>query len=139
MKRLSPNSKPSRRGAFLVVALICLVLATSMVGVLLSLVRTHHRQVASQQAELQAEWLSESALARAAFRLRRDQTYSGETWTIDAAELGGQTSAEVVIEVQKLVNQPDARTVLVKAAYGSGPGQTVRRARESTVVISQEN
>jgi len=139
MKRLSPNSQPSRRGAFLVVALICLVLATSMVGVLLSLVRTHHRQIASQQAELQAGWLAESALARAAFRLRRDRTYPGETWTVDASELGGEASAEVVIEVQQSVDQPDARTVLVKAAYGSGPGQTVRRARQSTIVISQES
>jgi hypothetical protein len=141
MKRLRPPGieRSRRRGTFIIVAVICLVLATSLVGVLLSLVQKHRRQIAFQQAELQAEWLVESAIDRSAFRLQRDHDYQGETWAIEASELAGGPAAEIVVDIKHPTDRPDARTVEVKAVYGSGPGQTVSRARQATVILSQEN
>src|SRR5262245_49285586 len=63
------RSTPGRRGAFLIVALICLVIATLLLGSLLKLATVQHRQMLSEQARLQAEWLAESGLARAAHKL----------------------------------------------------------------------
>lgn len=127
-----------RRGSILIIAVLCLVLATSIVGVLLSLVQKQRRQIAFEQAQVQAEWLAESGIDRAVFRLRGDHAYEGETWMPGSSDLAGEESAEVMIEIQKSTDRPSAYAILVKAVYGSGPGQSVTRTRQTTVEFSQE-
>ena len=55
----------------------------------------------SRKAEqrLQAEWLAESALQRAAARLSAKSDYSGEVWNISATELGGADAGRVEIKI----------------------------------------
>jgi len=136
--QMAKSEWPRRRGSILIIAVVCLVLATSIVSVLLSLVQKHRRQIALEQAHMQGEWLAESGIDRAVFRLRGDRAYLGETWVIGASELAGEMSAEIVIDIQKPTDRPDAFAVLVKAVYGSGPGQSVTRTRETTVEFPQE-
>jgi Tfp pilus assembly protein PilX len=128
-----------RRGAFLVVALICLLLSTVLVGTVLTLVQTQRRQVTQEQSRLQAEWLAESGLERAAAKLQADSTYANETWSIAAGELGGAEPGEVTIRVERLENQPDQRIVHVEAVYPAGSTPAVRRTRQTTIVLFQES
>jgi len=115
------------------------VLATSIVGVLLSLVQKHRRLISVQQAEVQAEWLAESGIDRAVFRLRSDRAYQGEKWVIGATELAGESPAEVVIDIQKQTDRGNGYIVQVKAVYRSDSGPMVRRTRQTTIELPQES
>ncbi len=142
MKQLLTIAKPEasrRRGGFLIVALICLVLSTALVGTVLTLVQSQRRQMAHEQSRLQAEWLAESGLERAASKLRANSAYVRETWSIATGELGGADSGEVTIRVESVENQPHHRIVHVEAVYPAGSTQPVRRTRQATIVLFQES
>ncbi len=87
------DRRPPRQGVALIPALVCLVL----VGMLCALaLRTTHTQRVVGIAEhrrLQAEWLAESGLARAAARLAADPSYKGETWDVPGAAPSAKLTA----------------------------------------------
>ena len=129
----------SRRGAFVVVVMICLLVAGMLLGSLLKMALRQDRQLEREQASVQAEWLADSALARAAARLARDPDYAGETWTIHEGHLCGPEAAVVIIRVQEDKSQRNSRLVIVEATYPAEGPQQARRTRQATVAISQES
>ncbi|MGE5191606.1 MAG: hypothetical protein ACM3U2_03835 [Deltaproteobacteria bacterium] len=144
MKRIhhfSPRAQHagSRRGAFIVVVMVCLLVAGMLVASLLKLALLQDRQLVYEQARLQAAWLAEAGLDRAAGRLAREPAYAGETWDIDADQLGGGDAAAVVIRVQIEETRPQQRTIVVEAHFpAEGPYQA-RLTRETTVILSKES
>lgn len=134
------RSQPNRRrGGFLIVAMICLLLSTVLVGTVLTLVQAQRRQMTQEQICLQTDWLAESGLERAVARLKADAAYTGETWSVTADELGGAEAGEVMIDIRPVENHPDQRIVHVEAIYPAGAKQAVRRTRQTTVVLFQES
>src|SRR4051812_23678064 len=93
----SSRSRPLRCGAVVVVVLICLMLIVLIGGTLLRTGLVQRRQLRMEERKLQAEWLAESGLERAAARLAEDPAYRGETRKILAADLGGPWSGTVII------------------------------------------
>ena len=81
------------------------------------------RRDQARQAEqrLQADWLAESGLERAAARLAAKPDYKGEIWNIAAAELSGPR-ARVEIRVNDVAGREAARRVTVVADYPADPG-----------------
>ncbi len=77
---------------------------------------------------MQAEWLAESALARASARLTADRGYRGETWDVPAGALDGTDAGSVTIAVEAEKGRPGRRRVRVEADY---PRDAARRARYS--------
>ena len=106
-----------RRGTALIMALMCLVLLTMLLGSLLQTAVGQRKQMRFEERRLQAVWLAESAVERAAGRLAADRDYQGETWQITADELGGQFSAAVTISVRTPEDIPDRRLIAVEAHY----------------------
>jgi Tfp pilus assembly protein PilX len=127
-----------RRGTFLIVALICLAVATALIGTILSLVETERRQVLEHQLRLQAEWLAESALDRAVASLRADSAYTGEAWAVESSELGGADPGLVTIRVDSSPDRKHLRVVRAEAVYPVGSMQPIRRTRQTTIAISEE-
>jgi hypothetical protein len=72
--------RPSGRGSALIIALICLVLASALTVSLVQIVILQRGQVERDEWQLQAEWLAESGVDRAAAQLAADATYDGEEW-----------------------------------------------------------
>ncbi len=98
----------------------------------------HDRQLGYEQMRLQAEWLADSGLSRAASRLALEPGYAGETWKIDPAQLGGFDVGTVVIRIQKDETGAEQRTVIVEAVYpAEGPYQA-RLTREAMVAVSKK-
>jgi Tfp pilus assembly protein PilX len=118
--------------------MICLVVATLILGSLLKLALLRQRQAFHEQARLQAEWLAESGLERAAHRLAASADYAGETWAIPAGAPGQLGEAAIKITVHKSETQPTSRTVVVEAVYPVGSIPEVRRTREAIVIVSRE-
>ena len=122
----------------MVAALICLTLSTVLLGSLLKVTVMHRKQLRFEEYQLQAEWLSESAVARTADRLAEDPDYAGETWKIDAADLDGQHEAQVKIVVQQTADRPDVRTATIVATYPSNATRNTKRTKRVEIQIKSE-
>ncbi len=122
---------PRRRGAITVLVLVCLVIIAAMSAQLLRITLAERARQQREERTLQAEWLVESGLERAANRLSSDLGYSGETWEISSTDLGGRHSGHVTIQVQTPASQPKQRRVEVRAAY---PHDEAEPSRLSKVV-----
>jgi Tfp pilus assembly protein PilX len=125
-------NRPDRRGLMIIPALVCLVIVALLCSILLKQVHTQRGQVRWEERRMQAEWLAESGLARAAARLAANRGYKGETWEIPAKALAATSDGVVQISVEAIENQPARRRVRVVADY---PRADDRRARQSKHLI----
>lgn len=121
-----------RRGAVVLMALVCIAVAAVMFMALLRLFVMERGALRTEAWKAQAAWLVESGLERAAARLAADPEYQGETWQIPGDALGGDDSAVVRIEVRTVPEQSDRRLVHVRADY---PDDPQHRARESKQLV----
>jgi hypothetical protein len=104
-------------------------------GGLIRVVWLRHGDLRAAERRLQAEWLAESAIDRAAARLDADPTYAGETWTIPADRLGSRDGASVRIDVAPVPDHPDRRLTRARADYpAEGPRRT-RHSRALTITL----
>jgi Tfp pilus assembly protein PilV len=124
-----------RRGAVLVVVLVCLAVAAAMFVVLVKLAATGRQSMQTQCWRMQAQWLAESGLERAAARLAADAKYTNETWTISAEELGGDAAGVVRIRAEAVADRPNRRLVSVEADYPDDPQHRVRCNKQIVVDV----
>lgn len=115
-----------RRGAALLVAIVAvtMVAALGLVMVRSTLVAKANQETAA--ARLQADWLAEAGIERAAARYAANPEYSGETWTIAPESLGGR-GATVEIEV---VKKEDKQILRATATFPSEGTKLARRVKE---------
>ena len=117
-----------RRGATLFVTLVVLAI---IVSVSLLMARSFVALQAErrwQQRRVQAEYLAQAGLERAAARLAASPAYEGEVWKIASEPTGLQHPAEVGIT---LVEVESVRHVRVQAAYGEGSQRVVAVAEQA--------
>ena len=129
------NLSRNRPGMASVAALVVLLVVGLICGVLLKIALARRVEVGREERLLQAAWLAESGLDRAASRLGSSADYAGETWSITAEELGGRGSATVAIAVEKVADQPDRRKVRVQADYPADSRLRARQSREIVVTL----
>jgi type II secretory pathway component PulK len=132
MNVMSKNRKHYRRGGGLVVALVTLLVVTSLMGSLIRSLLIEMRQSRHEAADLQAHWLAEAALDRAVAKLRSQADYVGETWNAEfsptAANSGGSRGV-VEIRIERGAAEQPTR-VSVDARY---PDEPQRRAKVERV------
>jgi type II secretory pathway component PulK len=105
------------------------IVAAIAVQVAVSLVATH-RQTRRYHDELQAAWLAESALDRAALRLATDDKYEGEAWQPVVGGADGETG-RVEIAVESLDN--GGRRITARAHWPNVEVHRVLVEREMVV------
>lgn len=126
-----------RRGLSLVPALACLVVVVLFCVLLVRQVSNHRAVVRLEERRVQAEWLAESGLARAAARLGAEPGYAGETWELAPADLGGQPGL-VRITVEPVDGRADARRVRVEADFPRDGTPRARAGKTLTVNLGPE-
>jgi type II secretory pathway component PulK len=124
-----------RRGMISVAVLVCLLVITLIFGSLLRLVQSQRALVRNEGRRLQADWLAESGLDRAAARLGDDPAYRGENWTLPADELGIQAPGVVTITVERRKGAANQRLVTVQADYPRDPPRRARSRRQMIVDV----
>ena len=132
--RIRARSKKSRCGLALVAALVCLLVVISLIGSMLQSALRSRRQLHAQRDLRQTECLLEAGADRAAFRLRGDPDYAGETWDVPAAEIIGRGDGQVVIEVKE-ADGGGGREVRVLAEYPSGSELSIRRSQTFAIQV----
>jgi Tfp pilus assembly protein PilV len=116
----------------LVAVLVCLMVAAVVLGSMLGAAAAHRRALETELWRVQAQWLAESGLERAARRLAADPSYSGERWALPVELPDSTVAAAVNIQVGTVPDQPNRRLVRVRADYPDHPQD---RARESKQVV----
>lgn len=105
-----------RRGFLLLIALAALTVATLLFGIWVRASLAAARAQRLQEHRLQAEWIAQSALGRAAAQLRLNRKYKGETWQLSSTDLSGRGAARVTIGVNATSEQSRFR-LDVRATY----------------------
>ena len=127
-----------RRGAILIVVIVCLAIAGMLMASLSRLAAARHDVSRAEQWQVQATWLAESGLQRALARLAADPQYEGETWE-PSADAFDENGAIVVIEVEGVSDGasdgPDQRTIRIVADYPNHPLHRCRRTKEAVVPL----
>lgn len=131
----SPARRSSRRGAVLVMAMVSLAVAAVLLVSIAKMAAAGRQAIRAEARRMQAAWLAESALERAARRLAADPAYSGETWTLTADELADDGAGLVQIRVAAVPGRPDRRLVRVRADYPNHPQHRARRSKQLMVQI----
>jgi len=120
-----------RTGAVLVIAMICLLMATVIVASLAQTTIVQRERVIRDEWQLQAEWLAESALDRAVVR-SREADYAGETWK---PALDGESIGTVLITVERA---EDAQLMItVVADVPDRDDERVRVRKAAAVAIAE--
>ncbi len=132
----------ARRGMAIVAVLVCLFVVATLA---LASVQAHVGRLRQERRALiraQAEWLAESALARAVALVRTQPEYLGETWNVVAEELGGNAAlppdaggaATVVVERS---DDGEWATVQVTARYPADASPELGTSTESAAAARQ--
>jgi hypothetical protein len=96
------------------------VLLMILGGYSLTLVRSlsaNRRMLQTEEQRLQAEWLAEAGLERAAAKLRATGETAPETWNIAGDELGGRGAGRVEIAWDPPLPESKRRHVRIEAEY----------------------
>lgn len=129
------GTRTRRRGLISVVVLATLLILGILGVALLRVALARRAEVGAEERKLQALWLVESGLDRAAARLQASADYEGETWEIPAPDLGGRGVGRVAIRVEPVEDQPLRRNVHVRAEYPEGSPSRATRSRAIVIEL----
>jgi len=118
----------------MIIALVTLLVVTLMAATLLKSLLLLHRQSRRSEQQLQAVWLAEAALDRAAAMIASDEKFTRETWSVDLQINAPASRGIAEIKIETLTDQPRERRITIVARY---PDDPVQRAQvERTLVIT---
>lgn len=117
------------------IALVTLLIITSTMAAIIHSLLVDLRQTRQAANELQAHWLADSAVSRAAAQLRTNPEYAGEIWKPLVGIADGNQSAGVAeIRIERAKEPGNEPRVIVDARY---PDHPLRRVvAERTFMIS---
>ena len=123
-----------RRGAIALIAVVCLILIGTISLSLLRVGMIRKGRLGDDLRGVQAAWLVEAGLERAALRIGADPSFQGETWLVPAEALGGRP-AEVRIDIEG-GDDPDAPGIIrIRVDYPSNGDPAARARRSKTFPI----
>jgi hypothetical protein len=113
--------------------MVCVGIAGAVLVSVLRIALAERKGQSTDARRIQAVWLAESGLERAAASLATDPDYAGEVWKVSAGSLGGNHGGQVTIEVKAVPDQPGRRLVSVRADYPDDPRLRVRWSKQLTI------
>jgi len=103
------------RGSVLTAAIVCLIVALLLGAALARSIVLQHRMARAELQRLQAFWLAEAGVARAAAALRSKADYPGEVWQFSVVGPAGLLPSAVQIRVETVPDQPQKRLIRAEA------------------------
>jgi Tfp pilus assembly protein PilV len=128
-----------RHGFVLLAVMICLIAVSVLVVGWFKSAAFERQQVRAAERRLQADWLAEAAVNRAAALLDKNANYAGETWNLSAVELAASDAAAIEIRVAPVTDRPERRSIHVAADFPADSLRKVRVTKEIVVDIATKN
>ena len=123
-----------RRGAILAVALATLLVVTLLAGVVFRAQLQNHRQLRREQDQVQANWLADSAVARALTQRKLNASYAGERWQVELPRATGEVAAgAATIKIRAQDDQPSTLRIEVESHFPVDELQGIRTQRLLTI------
>jgi Tfp pilus assembly protein PilV len=125
----------------LVVILVCLSVTAVILSSFVLTTAAGRETLQSEQWQLQAQWLAESAFERTSAQLLADPDYVGGSWAVSAKPTsstkptGTAENGMATIRVERVADQPLTRVVHVQADYPDDPIHRCRYAKQWTVAL----
>ncbi|MCO6459568.1 MAG: hypothetical protein J5I93_30000 [Pirellulaceae bacterium] len=136
--RVHRSTLHARRGLALILVLATMFVVALIGVALLRAVVLQHRQVRREADRMQAGWLAESGVLRAAAALDRSVDYPGETWRVAADSRDASRSGLVVIGVKGVPDRPAERVIEVEARFPAAGETAVVQRRTMRLTILAE-
>lgn len=126
----------ARRGVALMLVLATMFVVALVAMALLRAVVLQQRQVRREADRLQAGWLAESGVLRAAAALDRSADYPGQSWRVAVDPRDASREGLVVIAVRSVPDQPAERVIDVEARFpmAGETGVVQRRTMRLTIL-----
>lgn len=121
-----------QRGAILVMALVSLLVATSLVGTLLHGTLQSRRQMLVEHHVRQAELLLDAACRRAAYQLTANADYQGETWQLAEGLVKGAQAESTISVANDSIAEDQAAD---NGATDNGAADNGANGRKFTVTV----
>ncbi len=131
--------RTNRGGSIVLIPMICLVLSLTIIGELLKQSSIELKQLKKEQYRIQSIWLADAAAQRAITKLRNQPDYDGEVWSLLPEEIGGNFPGEVLIEIERNVQNDKSFTIRTTASYPAKVTERVRIIREWPFDTSSNN
>jgi hypothetical protein len=129
---MSERQHTRRRGAVTIIVLVLFAVTFTLAAVWAKRLLSERRGQVRAEQRIQAEWLSEAGVRRAAAQLSANAEYDGEEWLIDDAELNRPKPASVLISVEPGAD-PNQFRLIARARY---PHKQPRVQATKTVTFS---
>lgn len=134
---LQKNARCKRRGALVVIALVCMMVVAALVGMWATALARQQRQQQELLAQAQAELVAEAAVQRAAAKLALAADYVGERWTLTPETWPDSnlfpSGLEVEIQVGNSPTDRATRSVSVRVMRKQGERWQAVFAKEVTL------
>lgn len=114
--RPSLTAAHRRRGALLVMAMVALLIATTLCTLLVRSALQFRRQRGRDGRQIQADWVAEAATIRGLRQAIRNPDYKGEEWTVTLT--GSAPGALASIEIDR----PHQQVITTVEMEPRGPG-----------------
>lgn len=131
--RTGTGRRRQRRGAALLMAIVCLMVMTALAVSLARSLVAQQRQLRLRGSQMQAFWLAESAVERARVRLDATPEYAGEDWHVELELRGAAVEARATIRVESVAGESSQRRIVVQARCPAEGDASVLEMRERTV------
>ena len=119
-----------RRGSLVMILIICLVLISVLGASLVRVGLSQRKQSRRESDRLQATWLAEAGVERAAAKLRLDAAYSGEEWELTKDQITDKFAGSVNIKVSSDEANANRRIISVTATYPTAATLQSRTSKE---------
>jgi hypothetical protein len=117
----------------MIAVIVCITIASLLTLTLLKQLLGRRASLEMNQNRLQADWLAEAGVERAAAKLKSDPAYSGETWDVSLESLRGETPGRVEIRISSASDENDSRIAEVTADYPADIKRSVRSTKSITI------
>ena len=131
---MKPLRRKDRRAILVISVLASLTLVMLLGAAWLRIIVLERQHLRVQQNRMQAEYLANSALSRAAARLAADSEYDGETIHVSAESLAARSPATVTIRVVA-ADDPQARLVTASARVPAEGRDRAQRSKQQRILL----
>ena len=116
--------------------MICLALVMMLMVAWFKTISLERQQLRAQQNRIQAEYLAQSALVRAAARLAAEGAYDGESFDVSAESLASNAPAKVTIKVAAIPDDAQARWITVSARVPAAGPHAAQRSKQQRILLT---
>jgi len=133
------RSAPSHRGVALIAVIGLMAVASVLFVIWAQAAVARLRVQKTRHDHVQATWLAEAGLRRAAAQIQIDDAYLGETWNVSAERLQRKAGAVVTITAEPLAGRPHMRRVTATAQLPPGEAPRARHTKSLDIPLDPLN